>query len=152
LKKILKFPKEIKEGWGLTTNGSHLIWTDGSDQIFFVNPTTFQVVKILTVSDPKTNMSHYYLNELEFINGYIYANIWMKKEIAIIDPNSGHIIKLLNFSQLFDHEKQFHKRLDGDFVLNGIAHNTKTNQLYLTGKMWKNIYIVSLKPKALIDQ
>ena len=127
------------EGWGLTHNATELIMSDGTENIYFLNPETFVQTRKMQVYDDKNKV--FYLNELEWINGKIYANIYQTNFIAIIDPNSGKVISYLNLNGLLEKAQTPNQAID---VLNGIAYNPKTKKLYVTGKLWNKIF--EIKP------
>lgn len=134
---VQKVYYDIKEGWGLTYDGEKFILSDGTSQLYFMDPTYFTETGRLEVYDNKGMVPH--LNELEYIKGKIFANIWGKKIIAVIDPNSGKVTHYLDFSSstpdgLGD---------TGDKVLNGIAYNPDTENLYITGKYWPVLFELS---------
>lgn len=127
------------EGWGLTADEQHLIMSDGTDVIFFRHPLTFDIERTIQVTlDGKPQ---YYLNELEYIDGLIYANVWYKNYIVQIDPVRGDVVGLIDVVPLFKRLLPLHK----DSVLNGIAYNAQTQTLYLTGKNWPKIFEVILE-------
>lgn len=126
------------EGWGLTYNGSHLILSDGTSTLYFLDPNTFQTVGSVTVHDGGMLISQ--LNELEYINGDVYANIWQEPRIAIINPQTGQVKAYIDLTGLYPTSNP-------NAVLNGIAYNSRTNQLYVTGKYWPNLYEIQLVPK-----
>jgi len=122
------------EGWGITHNDRYLILSDGSSTLYFINPRSFKVVKTLSVKTGEgTDVRN--LNELEYINGHIYANIWYSRDIAIIDPKTGVVVQFLDCNALPTPNHS-------DAVLNGIAYNNGTGDFYLTGKLWPKIYKV----------
>lgn len=127
-----------RDGWGLTTDGTNLITTDGSSFIYFHDPETFrQISKIeVTLSGERVE----YLNELEFINGEIWANIYEEDVIVIINPKTGVVRATLDCRRLLP---QVLKTTSTD-VLNGIAFNPADGSLYLTGKNWPKMYRVEL--------
>ena len=127
------------EGWGLTTDGRSLIMSDGSSTLRFRDPETFaeQRSVSVTLNGKKVN----YLNELEYIKGEIWANVYTSNLIVRIDPSSGVVKSVINCTGLLP--KNLYKR-DTD-VLNGIAYNEKDDALYLTGKYWPRMYRISLK-------
>lgn len=123
------------EGWGLTHDDKSIIMSDGSDRIYFRNPTTFQTERVLQVADQNGIVKN--LNELEYIDGLIYANIWMTDKIIAIDPATGKVIKTIDCTQVASQI-----RGNGD-VLNGIAFDSETKKIYLTGKYFP--YLVEVK-------
>lgn len=130
------FPSE--EGWGMTTDGKNLIMSDGTNIITYLNPKTFQVVKSLAVSE--NNYAKDYVNELELINGYIYANIWTTNTIVKIDTASGKIVSKLDLTELADNAKRLNPR---SMEMNGIAYDSTSDKILVTGKMWPKIYEIS---------
>jgi glutamine cyclotransferase len=134
-KKIGQFAFKNRWGYALTTDGSNLIMSDGSDTLTYINPATMEPIKILKITE--NNFKRDSLNELEYINGYIYANIWYNNNIVKIDPVNGKVIGKIDLSAL-DREAKA-KNPDAD-VLNGIAFDADKNKIYVTGKMWLNIY------------
>ncbi|HOT52923.1 MAG TPA: glutaminyl-peptide cyclotransferase [Anaerolineaceae bacterium] len=127
------------EGWGLTTDGSSLILSDGSATLYFLDPQTLQTTRALQVSLDGAPLDR--LNELEYIRGEIYANIWYKDLIARIDPTSGEVVGVIDCGSLRDGEGA----PGPNDVLNGIAYDARGDRLYLTGKNWPWIYEVSLR-------
>jgi glutamine cyclotransferase len=127
------------EGWGITHNGTQLIMSDGTANLYFLNPETFETVGKIVVNDagPVTR-----LNELEYIKGEIYANIWQKEKIAIINPQTGNVRAWIDLTGIGNSENT-----DTDSVLNGIAHDTTENRLFVTGKMWSKLYEIQLIPQ-----
>lgn len=130
-----------RQGWGLTTDGSLLVMSDGSAQLYFVNPKTFTTVRSITVR--KGGKSVNMLNELEYIDGKIWANIYLKDEIVIIDPASGEVEATIDCRGLLS-DKLRSRRTD---VLNGIAWRASTGEIFLTGKYWPRMYRISLTEK-----
>ena len=126
------------EGWGLTQDGRHLILSDGSDTLHFLNPTTFSQARSIRVSDNGALVKD--LNELEYIHGEIYANVWMTDRIARISPATGHVLGWIDLSGL----------LPGIFVrepgavLNGIAYDPARKRLFVTGKLWPRLFEIQL--------
>lgn len=129
------------EGWGLTRDARSLIMSDGSNRIRFLDPDTFEVQRMITVQDGKSDITQ--LNELEYIKGEIYANIWMQDRIARIDPQSGKVIAWIDMSGLHPPES----RSDPGAVLNGIAYDEASDRLFVTGKLWPKLFEIKLKRK-----
>jgi glutamine cyclotransferase len=127
------------EGWGLTADDRHLIMSDGTDVLYFRHPLTFATERTIRVTFEGTPLTR--LNELEYIDGLIYANIWYENSIVQIDPAQGEVVGLIDATPLFRMLPPLH----GDSVLNGIAYNDQTQTLYLTGKNWPTIFEVSLE-------
>jgi glutamine cyclotransferase len=126
------------EGWGLTHDGHSLIMSDGTNQIRFLDPETFQVQRTINVQENGTAVRQ--LNELEYIKGEIFANVWQTDRIARIDPQSGRIIGWLNLAGLLSAEDRAH----GVDVLNGIAYDEAGDHLYVTGKLWPKLFEIRL--------
>jgi glutamine cyclotransferase len=123
------------EGWGMTHDGKSIIMSDGTDKITYWSPADMSVEKTLSVK--ANGQAQVYLNELEYINGFIYANIWQTTQIAKIDPNTGNIVGVIDIANIFNDAKAKSANID---VPNGIAYNKENDQIYITGKLWKNIY------------
>ncbi len=126
------------QGWGITNNGTELIISDGSSNLYFVNPDDFKVKSTIAVVDNTGPIDS--INELEFINGFVYANVYLTDNIIKIDPESGHVVGKMNFSNLLQNNERF-PRTD---VLNGIAYDSTTNTLLITGKRWPKLFDVKL--------
>jgi glutamine cyclotransferase len=128
------------EGWGLTYDGSRLIMSDGTANLYFLDPVTFQRVGQVMVHDsgPVTE-----LNELEYINGTVYANIWREEKIAVINPQTGQVTAWIDLTGIQDLKNQ-----DPNNVLNGIAYDANGDRLFVTGKMWPHIFEIKLIPSA----
>lgn len=134
---LRKIDPTLKEGWGITHNGTHLIISDGSSTLRLVDPRTFRVVKRFRVKDGFRSVSD--LNELEFVNGEIFANVWYKDQIARIDPSTGRVTGWLDVSALRPPELANSR----EAVLNGIAWDPTSKRLFVTGKNWPVLYEVS---------
>ncbi len=145
--KVFKFTPETleptmvipysRQGWGLATDGEYLIASDGSSEIYFMDEK-LNDIKQITVTHKGKEVSN--INELEYIDGFIWANEWLTNNILIIDPNSGNVVKLLDFTKLCPDEIA-----DTNDVLNGIAYNSQTGKIYITGKRWDKLYELELK-------
>lgn len=129
------------EGWGLTQDGKHLILSDGSDTLHFLDPNTFQQVRSIRVTANGRPVDQ--LNELEYIHGEIYANVWMTNKIARISPQTGKVIAWINLTGLLPSIEE-HGR---DAVLNGIAYDAAHNRLFVTGKLWPRLYQIQVVGK-----
>ncbi len=136
-KKTFKYTKSL-EGWGLTNNGEKLIKTDGTERIWFLNPETQKEESYIEAYTDKRKVEK--LNELEFINGEIYANVYQQNSILIVDAKTGKINGVANLNGLKD-KVEHHPKLD---VLNGIAYDNKTKKLYVTGKNWNKLFEIEL--------
>jgi glutamine cyclotransferase len=124
------------EGWGLTHNGKQLIMSDGSSTIIFIDPTDFTIIDSIDVFDGRYPVTQ--INELEYVDGVIYANIWQTNQIIGINPNTGEVLDRIDFSELKD------KTWSGADVLNGIAYDSLAQRLFITGKLWPVIYEIKL--------
>jgi glutaminyl-peptide cyclotransferase len=131
------------EGWGLTHDGRSLIMSDGTPRIRFLDPKTFAVERMINVADGSMPISQ--INELEYIKGEIYANIYMTDRIVRIDPQSGKVTAWINLSGLLPPED----RRQPDGVLNGIAYDEARDRLFVTGKLWPKLFEIKLKPQKL---
>lgn len=129
------------EGWGLTTDGQSLILSDGTNQLRFIDPATFRVIKTLSVFEGEQPIME--LNELEYIHGAIYANVWKRDRIARIDPRTGQVLAWIDLAGLRPEETLGHS----ENVLNGIAYDAPNDRLYVTGKRWPKIFEIQLKKK-----
>jgi glutamine cyclotransferase len=138
-KKTGEFDFPSKEGWGMTTDGSSLIMSDGSSNLTYLDPVTFKTNRILGVSDNNGPVGN--INELEWVNGNILANIYQTSYIIRIDPNTGKVLGKADFTNLEKEVKL--KNPDVDYM-NGIAWDSTKNKIYITGKLWPNIYEVRL--------
>jgi glutamine cyclotransferase len=126
------------EGWGLTTDGQSLILSDGTNRIRFLDPTTFRVTRTIDVLENGQPVER--LNELEFIRGDVFANVWQTDRIVRIDANSGVVRGTIDFSGLL---APGDRAPDTD-VLNGIAYDARTDRLFVTGKHWPKVFEVRL--------
>ena len=134
-KKLGEFTFPSDEGWGMTTDGKNLIMSDGTHKLTYLDPNTLQATKTLSVSE--NGYVKEKLNELEFINGYIYANIWMTNTIVKINPENGNVVGLLDLTSLADEAKNLYPWSQ---EMNGIAYDSVTDKIFVTGKMWPKIY------------
>ena len=134
-----------KEGWGLTHSQTELIKSDGTSKIWFLDPNTQQEKRYIEAYTDKQSLNR--LNELEFINGKIYANYWQKPLIAIINPNNGVVEGIINLTRLVKEMEKSQKLLKEDDVLNGIAFDKKNNRMFVTGKNWGKLFEIELIKK-----
>lgn len=132
-----KYPRE---GWGITTDGKHLIASDGSANLYFMNENFAQMKKILVTIDGKPVR---FLNELEYIDGKIWANVYTSDEIVIINPKDGKIEGVIDCRGLLPSSL----RSSSTDVLNGIAYNANDGKIYLTGKNWPRMYEIRIVEK-----
>ena len=129
------------EGWGLATDGTKLILSDGTSTLSFIDPETMSIITTVQVTFEGEKVLR--INELEYVDGLVYANIWQTDQIAIIDPDNGNVVSWIDLTGLRD-------ELDSTFgidVLNGIAHDPVTGKTYVTGKLWPNLFEIQMVPK-----
>lgn len=129
------------EGWGLTTAGDHLIMSDGSNKLYHVDPTNFNILKEVEVYDHNGEVTQ--LNELEYVDGLVWANVWLTDRIVIIDPETGVVKGELDMTGLLSPADKA-KTDDKDDVLNGIAWNPEKKTFYVTGKRWPKMFEISV--------
>lgn len=127
------------EGWGLATDGASLIMSDGSDSLRFLSPATLATERVVKVRYQDSPLSR--LNELEYVNGELLANVYESDWVARIDPVSGTVSELIDFAALWPRGQ----RPYGADVMNGIAHAPAPGELLLTGKLWPTVYSVRLR-------
>ncbi len=129
------------EGWGITTAGDRLIMSDGSHKLYHIAPSTFNIIKETEVYDQQGEVTQ--LNELEYIDGWVWANIWLTDRIVAIDPETGVVKAELDMSHLLSSAER--RSLDDkDDVLNGIAWNPEKKTFYLTGKRWPKLFEIKI--------
>lgn len=129
------------EGWGLTASDTHLIMSDGTNKLRFLDPETLEETSRLSVTIRGKALSQ--LNELEWINGEIFANVWQTDYIVRIDPTTGHVTGVINLTGLLPASDRVRGYTD---VLNGIAYDPATERLFVTGKYWPKLFEVKLVP------
>lgn len=130
--------QQSKEGWGLCYDGERLLKTDGSNKLYFLDPNTYQELGFISVYDHNGAVD--YLNELEYIDGKLYANIYGKDIVVIINPKTGAVEGQINFVGLYKNPK----RQAVDEEMNGIAYDRVGKRLFVTGKQWNKLYEVSI--------
>ncbi|MDM7912920.1 MAG: glutaminyl-peptide cyclotransferase [Methanotrichaceae archaeon] len=128
------------EGWGITSDGKRLIMSDGTDRLYFLDPETFQVLGQIEVRDGGTAIRG--INELEYVQGDIYANIWPTNRIAIISPETGLVRAWIDLTGLLPESDRA-----GTDVLNGIAYDAEGDRLFVTGKYWPSLFEIDLVAK-----
>jgi glutamine cyclotransferase len=126
------------EGWGLTTDGEALIMSDGTATLRFLDPETFRVVRRVDVQEDGRTVAR--LNELEYIDGEIWANVWYDDRIARIDPATGDVIGWLDLSGLYPRTER-----GAEDVLNGIAYDDESGRLFVTGKNWPKLFELEIR-------
>jgi len=135
---IGQFNYANKEGWSLTTNGKEIIMSDGTDKLTYLDTASLKPIRTLAVTENGIPLEK--LNELEYIKGFIYANVFMTGMIVKIDPSNGKVVGRLDFTSLEFEAKNKNPNAD---VLNGIAYDSATDKIYITGKLWPNIYQIA---------
>jgi glutamine cyclotransferase len=138
LKKVGEFHID-GEGWGLTEDGESLILSDGSNEIRFLDPTTYAIKRTIKVFDKGQPLRE--INELEYIKGEIYANIWHKDRIVRIDPKNGAILGWVELKGILPTVSS----LDDEAVLNGIAYDEVSDRIFVTGKLWPKLFEIRLR-------
>jgi len=131
------------EGWGLTSNGHEIFMSDGTPEIRVLDTSTLAEKRRFTVHDGATPIVQ--LNELEFVDGEIFANVWQTDRIARISPRSGEVLGWIDLKNLLSPTY----RLEPGAVLNGIAYDSNRRRLFVTGKLWPSIFEIRLVPKPL---
>lgn len=133
------------EGWGITTAGDHLIMSDGSNKLYHITPSNFNIMKETEVYDHQGEVTQ--LNELEYVDGLVWANVWLTDRIIAIDPETGAVVKEIDMSGLLTANEK--SRLnDKDDVLNGIAYNPEKKTFYVTGKRWPRLFEIKIHDKT----
>jgi glutamine cyclotransferase len=128
------------EGWGLTHDSAHLILSDGTADLRFLDPATFREVRRITVKDRGVPVKE--LNELEYVHGQIYANIWHSDRIARISPVTGKVLGWIDLTGLLPSSQ----RSSPEAVLNGIAYDPAHDRLFVTGKLWPTLFEIKVLP------
>ena len=138
------FTIDANEGWGLTNDGKYLIYDDGSNTLHFLDPNTFKEVKTLAVTDEHGPVQN--INELEFIKGFIYANIWKADQIIKIDTGTGKVVARADLGDLRQKTgiPQPGNSRTAPEVMNGIAYDAGSNKIYITGKYWPKVFEIKL--------
>lgn len=136
---IDSFQYKSTQGWGLTNDGKNLILSDGTHVLTWLNPDNFSVIKTVQVANNKDIVN--YINELEYIDGIIYANIYMSDLIVQIDPETGKILSHVNLKGIIN---MYHNQKDRIDYMNGIAYDSKNDRLFITGKLWPKMFEIEL--------
>jgi glutamine cyclotransferase len=139
-KRLGEFAYGNAEGWGMTTDGSSLIMSDGTNVLTYLDPQSLKPTKSLNVTESGYGKGH--LNELEYIKGFIYANVWMTNTIVKINPANGEVVGTMNLGSLAQEAAVKNPSVD---VLNGIAYDAATDKVYVAGKLWPNIYQIAFE-------
>jgi glutaminyl-peptide cyclotransferase len=134
---VLQTLQYSTEGWGLTHDREHLILSDGSATIRFLDPATFKVVREVTVRDGNKAIDR--LNELEYVDGEIWSNVWYDDRIVRISPDDGNVLGWIDLATLYPRSAR-----GGDAVLNGIAYDADAKRLFVTGKNWPQLYEIEV--------
>lgn len=136
-----QFNSSTNEGWGLTNDGKNLIMSDGSQFLTWISPDDFSIIKRIEVGNNTAIYKN--VNELEFIDGTIYANIYTTEIIVKIDPENGRILSEINFPGLINMYQKAEDKID---YMNGIAYDATNNRLFITGKFWPKLFEVEIIP------
>ncbi len=142
INKVIKTFNWPYDGWGMTHNDTSLILSDGSANIYFVDAENFKLKSRITVSADAGPIDN--INELELIDGFIFANVWQKNIIIKINPTNGKVVGQIDFTGVIEKNAPGFVAKPGDDVLNGIAYDSTTKKLYITGKRWPKLFEVSL--------
>ena len=138
-KKLKEFTYNSAEGWGLTNDGKNLIMSDGTSSLSYLDPETLKMLNVVGVSDNNGAVGN--INELEYINGSIYANQWLTPYILKIDPSSGKVVGRMDFTKMIDQVKSQYPAAE---EFNGIAYDSTTQKVYVTGKKWPKVYEIKI--------
>jgi glutamine cyclotransferase len=136
VEKTFAYDKPI-EGWGMTNDGKVIYQSDGTEKIWKMNPANQKMIDYVNVYSGSSKIKS--VNELEYINGKIYCNIWQKDAIAMVNPENGKVEGIINLASL----RKFIKYKEAE-VLNGIAYNPKTKTIFVTGKKWEKLFEISV--------
>jgi len=139
-RKIGEFTFTNDEGWGMTNNSEHIIMSDGTDKLTYLDTVTLKPVKTLSVRDEQGPVKN--VNELEYVDGFIYANVWETNLIIKIDEKTGRVVGRIYLTPKANEVEMVHPAAD---VLNGIAYHAETKSLLVTGKYWPFIFVLQLK-------
>lgn len=139
-KKTGTFNYASAEGWGMTTDGSSIIMSDGTEHLSFLDPGTYKPARIVKVTE--NGIPRDSLNELEYINGFIYANVWLRPEIVKIDTGSGKVVGKLDLTSIVN---EVAARKPGSLEMNGIAYDSATGKVMITGKLWPSVYEIDFE-------
>lgn len=139
---LMKASDWSHEGWGMTNDGKYLISDDGSDKIYFTDPQTLKDVKTLSVTDDQGAVDR--LNELEYVDGQLFANRWHTDSIYRIDPQTGKVTGIINLQGIYQQVGLNYVPADAEDVLNGIAYDKVNKELIVTGKHWPKAFVLKL--------
>lgn len=133
-KKIKELPFK-GEGWGMTNDGKNIIVSNGSSSLYYYEPGSFKLIKVVNVTENGSAVPN--INELEYVDGYVYANQWQYNYIVKIEPSSGNVVSKIDLTAINDSVKKVDPKAE---FLNGIAYNRATKKFYVTGKHWPQIF------------
>ena len=139
-RQIGEFPYDT-EGWGLTHDETSLIMSDGTNKIRYIDPLSFRVTRTIEVYAGSEGVVN--LNEMEYINGEIFANVWHSPRIARIHPRSGQVLAWIDLTSIVSKEQH-----EEEAVLNGIAYDKARDRLFVTGKNWSNLFEIKVESGA----
>ncbi len=141
-KQIGEFPftTSTNEGWGMTHDNTNLILSDGSEHLYYLDSVTLKNVKTISVTDNGSRLK--LINELEFVNGYIYANVWQTNMIMKINPANGNVVGRLDLTRLNNEVKALYPQA---YEMNGIAYDKNSKAFLVTGKHWPKAYLIKIK-------
>ena len=130
------------EGWGMTRTSKEIITSDGTSTLRFRDPETFQETRHIVVKDGAKPVEQ--LNELEYVKGEIYANVWHSDRIARISPRDGHVTGWIDLTGILPDDQ----KIDAESVLNGIAYDAEHDRLFVTGKRWPAVFEIKIVPQT----
>jgi glutamine cyclotransferase len=133
------------EGWGMTNDGTKLYMDDSTNRIWFLNKDTYQQIGYIDVYDDKGPIQE--LNELEYVDGKLYANVYTTDDILVIDPKTGVVLQKIDMKNLYPENQRPNGFDEGNNVLNGIAWDAKGQRMFVTGKKWPHLYQVKFVKK-----
>ena len=139
--KLVRSMRNMHDGWGLTNDGTNLIFTDGGDKLYYANPADFKVLRSVPVKVGSMPLAA--MNELEMVDGKIYSNVFLTWDIVRIEPRTGCVEAIAHMNALWDRmslQERQHIQSDSNFVLNGIAYDPAQKIFYITGKSWMSIF------------
>lgn len=139
--RLLKQFSYTGEGWGMTHTATELITSDGTSTLRFRNPLTFTETRHIVVHDGSEKIEQ--LNELEYVKGEIYANVWHSEKIARISPRDGRVLGWIDLTGILPEDE----KVDAESVLNGIAYDAKNDRLFVTGKQWPKVFVIKIVPE-----